>query len=223
MADMKYDTVPDIEMNSLFLSFGSKKVLDNFSLLVYPGRKILIRGRSGAGKTSLFNCLLGFIRPQRGEIFIQGKKLSPSSIWKIRQKLAFVPQEPDLGSGKVREVFERAFSYRANRHLSGNLGKIQEMWDLFLLDTTLLEKDIRSLSGGEKQRTAIVLALLLVRPVLLLDEASSALDRDSKKAISDYLEYRNDLTILAISHDEEWASCCDLEIDLLDGKAVTRA
>ncbi|MBN1332429.1 MAG: ATP-binding cassette domain-containing protein [Synergistales bacterium] len=218
---MKYDTVPDIEMNSLFLSFGSKKVLDNFSLRVYPGMKVLIRGRSGAGKTSLFNCLLGFVRPQRGEIFIKGKKLSPSSIWEIRQKLAFVAQEPDLGTGKVREVIERPFSYKANRYLSGNLGKLQEMWDLFLLDTTLLEKDIRSLSGGEKQRAAIVLALLLDRPVLLLDEASSALDRDSKQAVSDYLRKCEDRTILAISHDEEWASCCDSKIDLLEGKAVS--
>lgn len=213
--------IPDIELRSLYLSFGTKKILEDLSLKVFPGRKVLIRGRSGAGKTSIFNCLLGFVKPDSGHILVQGQYLSALSVWDIRRKMAFVAQEPELGTGKVRHVLERPFTYKYNRPFQGNLNKLNTLWDLFLLENALLDKDISLLSGGEKQRTAIVLALLLERPILLLDEASSALDRESKKAVSDHLLRCEDLTILAISHDEEWASCCDRKLALREGKAVS--
>lgn len=212
--------VPDIEFRSLYLSFDTKKVLEDLSLKVYPGRKVLISGRSGTGKSSIFNCLLGFLRPDSGEILVQGQSLSALSVWEIRRKMAFVAQEPELGSGKVREVLERPFTYKHNRPVRENLDKLRMLWGAFLLEDALLEKDMSLLSGGEKQRTAIVLALLLERPILLLDEASSALDRESKSAVSCHLQGRDDLTILAISHDQEWANCCDSRFTLSEGKAV---
>jgi len=71
----------------------------------------------------------------------------------------------------------------------------------FLLPQSLQSKEVRTLSGGEKQRVALIAALLLKRPLLLLDEAASALDANSKHQVREYLREQSELTILSVSHD----------------------
>jgi ABC-type lipoprotein export system ATPase subunit len=82
------------------------------------------------------------------------------------------------------------------------------------LAASLLKQDIASLSGGEKQRVAILSDLLLDRPILLLDEASSALDAKSKQRVVEVMREMKDRTILSVSHDTEWLDFSDRVVTL---------
>lgn len=203
-----------IEIIDLELSFDGRKIIDGFHLRMNRGEKVILAGRSGSGKTSILRVLLGFTVPDRGEVLIEGERVTGASIWRLRTRMAYVAQEPVLGEGKVADVLARPFSFRANGHLEHNLGTVRELFARLLLPEQLMDKEFRLLSGGEKQRVALISAILLERRILLLDEASSALDPESKTAVSDYLRTRGDLTILSVSHDREGFGFADRVIEL---------
>ena len=149
----------------------------------------------------MLRCIMGFTPVTKGIIRILDRELTASSIWQLRGKMAYVAQEPELGAGTVRAALMRPFGYRINADLSYDEEEALRLFSMFRLPGSLLDKDIPLLSGDEKQRAALVAALLLQRPILLLDEAASALDGVSKEAVRNYLCERTDLTILSVSHD----------------------
>ena len=159
-----------------------------------------LTGPSGSGKSTLLRCLLGFV-PFTGAISVDGISIDVRSIWDIRQKIAYVAQEPDLGDDRVEATLRLPLNYRANRSLRWDPGEVDALCEVFLLSPGLLTKEMSTLSGGEKQRIALIAALLLHRPLLLLDEAGSALDGAAKQQVREYLVSRTDLTILSVSHD----------------------
>lgn len=160
-------------------------------------------GPSGCGKSTVLRCFLGFVVPDAGSIHIDGIQVTADTIWRLRQHVAYVAQEPDLGTGTTAEAIERPFHYRANAGLRRNLERLPELFERFHLADDLQHKDVGALSGGEKQRIALVSALLLDRRIFLLDEVTSALDRVSKQAVADYFRAREDVTMLIVAHDPE--------------------
>ena len=117
-------------------------------------------------------------------------------------------------SALVRQILNQPFTFKNNRHLQDNMERAPELMEKLYLPGHLLDKDIASLSGGEKQRVALISALLLEREILLLDEASSALDQSAKQAAIDLLYSRGDLTMLSVTHDREWIEAADDLIEL---------
>lgn len=208
---------PPIEVGSLTVRFDGRSILDRFSLYVDPGEKVLVTGRSGCGKSTLLRSILGFVAPDEGTIHIEGGLLTAENVWKLRTRLAYVAQEPDLGTGSVQEVLQRPFRYQANKHLAGNLDGAGELAERFLLAPELLGKDVATLSVGEKQRVALISAILLGRGILLLDEPTSALDKTSRKAVSDYLQSCEDVAVLFAAHDEGAFAFAHRIIHLSDG------
>jgi len=206
-----------VQLNDLTVRFGPRAVLDRFSLRLTLGEKATLTGRSGSGKTTVLRCILGFVVPDEGDILIGGEELTSRSVWALRTRLAHVAQEPEMGEGTVRSVLERPFAYHANAGLQENLARTPELFSRFLLPAKLLDEDVATLSGGEKQRVAIISALLLERDILLLDEASSALDKTAREAIATHLASLDGLTILSISHDPEGFCFCDQIIELPGG------
>ncbi|MFW5870683.1 MAG: ABC transporter ATP-binding protein [Candidatus Sumerlaeota bacterium] len=196
-------TEAKIECKNLTVKLGGKTPLEHFDLEVKDGERVTLTGRSGSGKTTVLRTILGFVQPENGEIRIADEKLDAYSVWNLRVKMAYVAQEPQLGRGTVRDVLERPFHYRANHDLRENLARVEALAEKFMLEKDRLDQKIEDLSGGEKQRIAIIAALLLDREILLLDEASSALDSESKAAVADYLRNDDSLTILSVSHDEK--------------------
>ena len=95
------------------------------------------------------------------------------------------------------------------------------MLDRFLLNDISLFKDVSELSGGEKQRLSLIVALLLKRPILLLDEISSALDPKCKQAVADYLT-QSDQTIVLVTHDPVLEGICERVVCLGDTKGGKR-
>ncbi len=208
---------PAIQIDNLAIRYDGKTLLSDFSLRLESGQKVTLSGRSGSGKSTVLRCILGFVIPDEGAIYINGERLTGSSVWTLRQQIAYVAQEPLLGSGSVREILERPFTYRANAKKRENLSRIPELFDRFTLPGDLIHKNIELLSGGEKQRVAIISAELLDRRIFLLDEASSALDRISKQAVNEFFCDRRDLSVLSVSHEPEQFFCTDRIFELSPG------
>ena len=202
-------TEPVIKISGLTVRFGDKVPFRDFSLEVSPGERVILTGESGLGKSTLLKCLMGFTIPASGEILIGGTPLNGETVWHLRSQMAYVPQEPELGEGTLRQWFEEPFTFKANTHLKGNLSRLPELLDRLFLSQDLLNAGVETLSGGEKQRAALIAALLLDRKILLLDEPTSALDPKNSLAVADLLRSRNGLTILGISHDSDFLTLAD--------------
>ncbi len=203
-----------LEAKDIDVRFGGQTVLRAFSLSLKPGEKALLTGPSGCGKSTVLRCFLGFVVPDAGSVSIDGTELTPETVWRLRQRVAYVGQEPDLGTGTAGQAIERPFHYRVNAGLRSNLERIPELFERFNLARSLLHKDVGSLSGGEKQRIALVSAILLDRRIFLLDEITSALDKVSKQAVADYFRSREDATALIVAHDPEVFSFVHRVIEL---------
>ena len=190
---------PVIDVRALSLGFD-KPLCSDLTFSLDAGAKVRIEGRSGSGKSTLLRCLLGFVTPLAGRITILDQPLAPDTAWPLRSRMAYVAQEPDLGTGTVRDTILRPFSYKANAHLDPTDRDIRQWCDRFFLPGDLPEQDVTTLSGGQKQRVALITAILLARDIILLDEPTSALDAISKVAVAEHFKH-SDQTVLWVSHD----------------------
>jgi ABC-type iron transport system FetAB ATPase subunit len=206
--------IPAIEIDHLTVKLDGQKLFSGLDLDLHQGQKLTLTGRSGCGKSTLLHCLLGFVEPAEGTIRIFGEELTSDSVWQLRTRMAYVAQEPAMGTGKVRDLLKHPFTFNNNRHLRNNIVQVPELMERLYLHETLLDKDISTLSGGEKQRFALISALLLDRDILLLDEASSAMDQAAKHAVIGLLGSSEKLTVLSVSHDQEWIGFSDEVVDL---------
>ena len=212
---------PAIAVTDLAKTYDGKPVFRNVSFVLAPGEKATLTGPSGCGKSTVLRCLLGFALPEQGRIAIEGTELSPATVWRLRARMAYVDQEPDLGDGAVADALERPFHFRVNAHKRDRLSEAPVLFERFGLAPDLTDKSLSALSGGEKQRVALIGALLLDRPILLLDEATSALDGDSKAIVNACIAEMTDLTVLSVSHDPAGLMFADRLIDLRPGAANT--
>lgn len=192
-----------LEIRDLSLHFKSKRLFHNLFLSLEKGEKATITGKSGSGKTSLLKCILGFFRPDTGTITINGKVLTEHSVWRTRQNIGFVPQEPDLGDLSVLEFLQRPFFFKANKSLRWDEYLLHKLMHTFHLEKDLLQKKTTLLSGGEKQRISLLSSLLLKRDIYILDEVTSALDDETRMAVIEYLRQQETSTFLFVSHDKD--------------------
>ncbi len=206
---------PALTMEDVQVAFGQQTVLSACSLRVAAGEKVCLRGASGSGKSTVLRCLLGLVIPRTGVIRIDDDLLTPRSVWPLRTRMAWAPQTPDWGRCTVREALCRPFSYRVNRTLPAPGPRMEAWLERFDLARSLLDQPTADLSGGEKQRLSLVAVLLLNRPILLIDEVTSALDPANRARVREALAELTGTTVLGVSHDaqaETWASrVIDLE------------
>lgn len=199
-----------VSMKDIDFSYASEKeaesgmLLEKFCLDVKKGECVAITGASGCGKTTASKLLLGLYPIDRGTICIGGKSVSEMTKKEWRGSIAYVPQEPYLFSGSVKE------NIRMGR-LDASFDEIVRAAELanaheFILglengyDTDAGERGNR-LSGGQRQRIAIARAILKNAPVMLLDEATSALDNESEQLVNDAMKkLQGKLTIIMIAH-----------------------
>jgi putative ABC transport system ATP-binding protein len=203
----------NIDINNLALQYDGHSLFKNVSFAVRSGQKICIDGPSGCGKSSLLRVMLGFVRPQQGTMTIDNQPVNRKTVWSLRHRIGYVTQEPDLGRQTVVDRIRQPFGYKANAHLKWNQETVDEWFDRFKLPRKLLQKQTTDLSGGEKQRIAIIIALLLDRPLLLMDEPTSALDKESKQILKGVLA---DLqkTIVFVSHEDALLDISDATLEL---------
>jgi putative ABC transport system ATP-binding protein len=204
-------------LENITISAKKKNILKNFNLNINSGNKILIAGKSGIGKSTVINLLLGFREPDSGTIYYQGEKYTKKVVLQLRQKVGFVSQDVDIGEGIVIDFICNIFRYKANQHLQFEENQLKELVTIFDLENDVLEKDLQELSGGERQRVAIIIAILLQRKIYLLDEPTSALDKKSKEKVFKYFLNRKDLTVVFITHEMEIQENDNVEVVNLQG------
>lgn len=192
-----------IVFKDIKLKFDGKLILENFNLVVDQGQKVLLKAPSGRGKSSLFKMILGFYRPDSGEIFLGDKRLEKRTLEYFRKNIGYVNQDVDLRDQKIGQMIEEIFTYKINRHLELNRTKLLELLSYFNLTDEILEKNAGELSGGERQRLGFIICVLLDRKVWLLDEITSGLDSEMKEKLIDFVLGQKK-TVLIISHDRSW-------------------
>ena len=183
--------------------------LDHVDLVIEPGQKVGLVGRSGAGKSSLVNLLLRFRDAERGQILIDGQDVSAVSQTSLRQSIGMVSQDSSLLHRSVRAniLYGRA---DANEAAMVAAAKRAEAHDFILAlqdpkgrrgyDAHVGERGVK-LSGGQRQRVSIARVILKDAPILVLDEATSALDSEVEAAIQDTLfGLMEGKTVIAIAH-----------------------
>jgi ATP-binding cassette subfamily B protein len=164
--------------------------VQDFSIDVNPGETIAIVGPSGAGKSTVVNLVVGFLRPTRGRILLDGLDMDALDMRTYRRFLSVVPQETVLFDGSVRENVTYGSRHVGQARLEEAL-RSANAWEFIKqmpqgLDTLIGERGAR-LSGGQKQRLAIARALIRDPRILILDEATSALDTLSEELIQEAL------------------------------------
>ena len=182
---------------------GGVKVFDQFTLRLQPGQRVGLIGRSGGGKSTLFTLLQRFYDVGQGSIMIDGQDISRVTQQSLRESISVVPQDISLfhrsileniryGRPKASddEVLRAAIAARCDFVESLSNG----------LDTMVGDRGVK-LSGGQRQRIAIARAFLKDSPILLLDEATAALDSESEEAIREALgRLMRGRTVIAIAH-----------------------
>jgi putative ABC transport system ATP-binding protein len=207
-----------IGFENIQLRIHGDTLLDGAGLRVSSDDKVVVRGPSGCGKSSLLKCAVGVLPISEGSIHIDGLILGAETVGAIRARIAFIGQEPMLGADRVREAILLPFTYRAHHGNRPTEEEILRLLERLHLSPDILGKSCKRISGGEKQRIAIVRALLLGKTIFLADEATSALDPDSKRAVMAEL-FQPGTTLLSVSHDPDWIETCSRVVEI-DGHRI---
>jgi ATP-binding cassette subfamily B protein len=169
---------------------GGRAAVRDFTLSVRPGETIALVGASGAGKSTVLNLVIGFIRPTSGRLLLDGADMNTLDLRTYRRFVSVVPQESILFDGTIRENVAYGMDDTDEETVRAALrdANALEFVDRLPqgLDTLVGEHGAR-LSGGQRQRLAIARALIRDPKVLILDEATSALDTRSEALVQEAL------------------------------------
>ena len=214
----------DIELVNVTFAYKRNPVLQHLSLNLPAGSFTTLVGPSGVGKTTVIDLVIGLLKPQYGQVVIDGIPLETLDLKRWRQMIGYVPQENLLLHDTVMNNVTLNDPTLDEKDVEYAL-RAAGAWDF----VTTMQQGVHSivgergaeLSGGQRQRIMIARALVHRPRLLVLDEATSALDPESTASICETLErLRGDITILAISHQPALVSAADRVYRLQDGRAV---
>jgi ATP-binding cassette subfamily B multidrug efflux pump len=208
---------------------GPRAIIDQFNLMIRPGEKVGLVGRSGAGKSTIVNLLLRFYDLEQGRILIDGQNIAHVTQNSLRAQVGMVTQDTSLLHRSVRDniLYGRPDATEADMIDAARRAEAHE----FILtlsdakgrtgyDAHVGERGVK-LSGGQRQRIAIARVMLKDAPILLLDEATSALDSEAEAAIQTSLyQLMEGKTVVAIAHRLSTIAAMDRLIVLDKGEIV---
>ena len=194
-----------IEFKNIFFNYpGRTKTLVGLNLHIKKGQMTALVGESGSGKSTVTDLVLGLQIPLRGEVLIDGIPLDEWRQNSFRERVGYVPQDPQLFHSSIRENLLWSFSAASESELwnalqlSNAANFVRELPQG--IDTVVGERGVR-LSGGQRQRIALARAILRKPELLILDEATSALDSESERLIQKSIEnVASNTTILVVAH-----------------------
>jgi ATP-binding cassette subfamily B multidrug efflux pump len=220
----------EIRFEAVRFGYGQqRRVIDDLDLVIRPGEKIGLVGRSGAGKSTIVNLLLRFYDLERGRILIDGQDIATVQQDSLRAQIGMVTQDTSLLHLSVREniLYGRpgagdaemiAAAERAEAR--GFIEGLVDAKERRGFDAHVGERGVK-LSGGQRQRIAIARVMLKDAPILLLDEATSALDSEVEAAIQSSLQrLMEGKTVVAIAHRLSTIAAMDRLIVLDHGRIV---
>ncbi len=213
-----------IKFDNVFFGYNQDKVLNNMSFVINPNEKVAFVGKSGAGKSTIFNLITHFYKATSGKILLDDVNINDLDCNTIRNNMSIITQNP--------YVFN--FSIKDNLLLAkedANLEEIRSACKLACIDDyimslpdkyeTLVGENGIILSGGQKQRLAIARALLMHTEIILFDEATSALDNETQSKIQESIDnLTGEYTILIIAHRLSTVIDADKIFVVNDGKII---
>ena len=202
---------------------GGLKVFDRFSLRLHAGQRVGLVGQSGGGKSSLFVMLQRFYDPQGGDITIDGQDISRVTQQSLREAISVVPQDISMFHRSIMENIRYGRPTATDDEvlraaISARCDFVETLPEG--LATMVGDRGVK-LSGGQRQRIAIARAFLKDAPILLLDEATAALDSESEEAIREALaRLMHGRTVIAIAHRLATLRNFDRVVMLKAGKII---
>lgn len=217
-----------IEVKDLYYTYNSHSphktdAIKGINLTVKDGEWLSILGHNGSGKSTLSKLLVGLLKPTGGTITYDGILLNEENLLDIRKKVGIVFQNPDNQFVGVNVRYDIAFGLE-NRMLDRQtMNELIDKCIHLVRMEDYLEREPNTLSGGQKQRVAIAGILALDTDVIIFDEATSMLDPEGVKEISELIkklnkEYKK--TIISITHDLDIGKMADRAIILKDGEII---
>jgi ATP-binding cassette subfamily B protein len=213
--------------NVAFAYNTDRPALHGISFDVPPGMRVGIRGKTGAGKTTLVSLLTRFYDATSGQILLDGIDLRDYKLADLRNQFAIVLQEPVLFSTTIAEniAYGRPSASREEIIAAAEAAHVHEFITNLPegYDTQVGERGM-ALSGGERQRISLARAFLKDAPILILDEPTSSVDVKTEGAIMDAMEaLMRERTTFLISHRPSTLEGCDLRMELDEGRIIQSA
>ncbi len=204
-----------LEVRDLHFAIGDIVILRGVSLQVERGRRVAIMGRSGLGKTTLLNLILGLYPVPPGKVFLFGRDVTEIPLPERVGLVGVVEQEPKFMSAEEGGTLAAALGVPEEklRAVAWKLGLGEFVEEL--LARQLTSSKLSELSGGERKRLGIIRGLAREAPLVLLDEPTAFLDQNTAETVLDHIR-RNfpGITVIAFSHDPLVRNHCDVVIDL---------
>ena len=202
----------NLSTKGLIKIYNNRKVVNQIDLSISPGEVVGLLGPNGAGKTTTFYMIVGLIKPDVGEIFLDGENITRSPMYlRARKGLNYLPQEPSIFRKLTVEENILAILETLDLQEEERKEKLQEL--LCELDLTGLAKNhAYSLSGGERRRVEITRALVTSPKYMLLDEPFAGIDPLAVADIQKIIEKlkTKGIGIIVSDHNvRETLSCCD--------------
>ena len=190
------------ELTDLSYQVGDKKILKNINLNIEQGKYITFVGPSGSGKSTLMRILASMISATSGEALFNGKKISSYEPTEYRRRVSYAFQQPTLFGKTVKDNLEFPYIVRGKEF---DWEQVTKFLNYVNLDESYIDKSVNDVSGGEKQRIALLRNLIFPPEVLITDEVTTGLDADNKEIVHNILNKFNQddgLTILRVTHDD---------------------
>jgi ABC-type bacteriocin/lantibiotic exporter with double-glycine peptidase domain len=215
------ELIEKIQLKNLSFQYHDLHVLDNFSLSIKKGDLIGITGKSGKGKTTILNLLLGFLNPCKGEMLINDRPVSPGGMKNFWPQLSYVRQQPFFIHDTVlRNIILQEENYDKEKlDLALDISGLKDFIDQSPegLDKIITENG-KNISGGQQQRIAIARALYKNANHIFLDEPFNELDEPSTVSLMQHFRQMAAAgkTVIIITHDSRCLSYCSNVISLDD-------
>lgn len=211
--------ISEIEIENLSFAYNDNLIIKNLNIKLVKGKIYAFLGENGSGKSTFIYLLMGFYYNYQGYIKYNGVSIEDLNIVELRKKhISIVEQEPEF----IEDTIYNNLSINNKNISSDKIKMLMEKWGLQkfidinnLGKNMILNEENTNLSGGEKQKLALIRSEIKNSDVLILDEPTSALDRASKNELVKYIKAQKDnKIILIITHDNLLAKECDVQITL---------